>query len=119
MEEELIDSLDPALMDASLVKYLNNNSFIAGNLQMIIKSDEFQAANIILQQRIQHLSFLVHLLCRLEDFDLVFQEYKIVKVNIHKNKARCPHPPSTPPPPLINFFCYQLLLLNRTNRWLC
>ena len=115
MEEELIDSLDPALMDASLVKYLNNNSFIAGNLQMIIKSDEFQAANIILQQRIQHLSFLVHLLCRLEDFDLVFQEYKIVKVNIHINKAKCP--PSTPP--LISFFCYQLLLLNRTNRWLC
>ena len=85
MEEELKEHLDSNLIDVDHLRNLTSHSFIAGYLQLLTKSAEFQEANCVLKQKIKHLSYLVHLLCRFDDFEIVFQEYKIVKVGSWTN----------------------------------
>ena len=56
---------------------------IAAYLQLVIKSQDLKQVHQSFQERLRHLSFLVHLLCRYDDFDSIFQEYKIVQVGDH------------------------------------
>eukprot|EP00092_Neocalanus_flemingeri_P016180 GFUD01017512.1.p1 GENE.GFUD01017512.1~~GFUD01017512.1.p1 ORF type:complete len:584 (+),score=127.38 GFUD01017512.1:160-1911(+) len=53
--------------------------FVAGFLQEIIASSCFKSVIKPLQEQIKHLSFLVHLACRFEDFETVFGHYKVVE----------------------------------------
>ena len=58
--------------------------FVAGFLQQIIASICFKSAAKSLQERIRHLSFLVHLACRFEKFEAVIENYNIVKNDMDK-----------------------------------
>ena len=51
-------------------------SFVAGYTQQIIKMKEFEDIFSIIRQKILHLSYLVHLVCKYENFDSVYEEYK-------------------------------------------
>ena len=64
---------------ASKEKNINFPSFVAGYLQEIIQKEEFQNILQKISEKIKHLSFLVHLMCRYEDFDKVYSEYKSVQ----------------------------------------
>ena len=81
-EPTLADFIDRRLAGMTKKKplRLNGTTFIAAYLQLIIKSQDFKQVHQSFQERLRHLSFLVHLLCRYDDFDSIFQEYKIVQV---------------------------------------
>ena len=81
-EPTLADFIDKRLAGMTKKKplRLNGTTFIAAYLQLIIKSRDFKQVHQSFQERLRHLSFLVHLLCRYDDFDSIFQEYKIVQV---------------------------------------
>jgi len=66
-------------------KTLNHTGFVAGYLQSLMKSQEFPAISQSIQERIRHLSFLVHLMCRYDDFQIVWEEFKIVQADIEDN----------------------------------
>jgi len=53
--------------------------FVAGFLQEIIASAYFKSAVKPLQEKIKHLSFLVHLMCRFEQFETVLEQYNVVE----------------------------------------
>ena len=60
-------------------KKLNFPSFVAGYLQEVISMKEFESVLHQICQKIKHLSFLVHLMCRYEDFDKVYEEFVSVQ----------------------------------------
>ena len=64
---------------ASKEKNINFPSFVAGYLQETIQNKEFEHVLKKISEKIKHLSFLVHLMCRYEDFDKVYSEYKSVQ----------------------------------------
>ena len=84
-EPTLADFIDRRLAGMTKKKplRLNGTTFIAAYLQLVIKSQDFKQVHQSFQERLRHLSFLVHLLCRYDDFDSIFQEYKIVQVGDH------------------------------------
>ena len=65
-------------------KELNFPCFVAGYLQEVIQMEEFENVVKQIKGRIKHLSFLVHLMCRYEDFDKVYSEYKSVQEDLWK-----------------------------------
>ena len=79
----LTDFIDYNLLGSKKKKKLRltSTSFIAGYLQLLIRSSDYKEASQAIKERIRHLSFLVHLFCRYDDFDAVFHEYKIVQVS--------------------------------------
>ena len=80
----LTDFIDYNLLGSKKKKKklrLTSTSFIAGYLQLLIRSNDYKEASQAIKERIRHLSFLVHLFCRYDDFDAVFHEYKIVQVS--------------------------------------
>ena len=81
--ETLTDCIDYNILGSKKKKKLrlNPTSFIAGYLQLLIRSNDYKEASQAIKERVRHLSFLVHLFCRYDDFDAVFHEYKIVQVS--------------------------------------
>ena len=79
----LTDFIDYNILGSKKKKKLRltSTSFIAGYLQLLIRSNDYKEASQAIKERIRHLSFLVHLFCRYDDFDAVFHEYKIVQVS--------------------------------------
>jgi len=61
--------------------------FVAGFLQQIVASSCFKSAIRPLQEQIKHLSFLVHLACRFEQFDTVLDHYKAVEDDLDAELA--------------------------------
>ena len=61
---------------ASKKKMPNFPSFVAGYLQEMIQMKEFENVLKQISEKIKHLSFLVHLMCRYEDFEKVLSEYE-------------------------------------------
>ena len=61
--------------------------FVAGFLQEVVSTGEFRSAEITLQERIKHLSFLVHLACRFDSFDLVLSNYETVEADLESGVA--------------------------------
>jgi len=86
-EPTLADFIDRRLAGMTKKKplRLNGTTFIAAYLQLVIKSQDFKQVHQSFQERLRHLSFLVHLLCRYDDFDSIFQEYKIVQADLEDN----------------------------------
>ena len=82
MEEpsEITDFVDYSIVGNKKKLSLNGTSFVAGYLQVLIKSPGFSDVSRTFQERIRHLSYLVHLLCRYDDFGFMLKEYKIVQV---------------------------------------
>ena len=76
------------LVDTNLAGLAFRNSklspavFVAGFLQEIIQSETFRVALRPLQEKIRHLSFLVHLMVRLEDTELACQEFQLVQADL-------------------------------------
>ena len=76
------------LVDTNLAGLAFRNSklspavFVAGFLQEIIQSETFSALLQPLQEKIRHLSFLVHLMVRLEDTELACQEFGQVQADL-------------------------------------
>ena len=66
----------------SMEKNINLPSFVAGFLQEVINMKEFETVLKHISEKIKHLSFLVHLMCRYEDFDKVYSEYKSVQEDL-------------------------------------
>ena len=81
--ETLTDCIDYNILGSKKKKKLRltPTSFIAGYLQLLIRSSDYKEASQAIKERVRHLSFLVHLFCRYDDFDAVFHEYKIVQVS--------------------------------------
>ena len=63
---------------ASKKKVLDFPSFVAGYLQEMIQMKEFGNVLKQISEKIKHLSFLGHLMCRYEDFEKVLSEYESV-----------------------------------------
>ena len=61
--------------------------FVAGFLQEIVSTGEFREAEVALQERIKHLSFLVHLACRFDSFDLILSNYESVEADLDHGVA--------------------------------
>ena len=61
--------------------------FVAGFLQEIMALPCFKSAVKPLQERIRHLSFLVHLACRFDNFDSVIDHYNVVDKDIETGLA--------------------------------
>ena len=83
----LLDLVD--LVDTNLAGLAFRNStklspavFVAGFLQEIIQSESFRVAVRPLQEKLRHLSFLVHLMVRLEDTELACQEFLLVQADL-------------------------------------
>ena len=88
----LVDLVD--LVDTNLTGLAFRNSklspavFVAGFLQEIIQSESFRAElPLWLQEKLLHLSFLVHLMVRLEDTQLVSQEFQQVQTDLESGAA--------------------------------
>ena len=56
--------------------------FVAGYLQEVIQMKEFENVVKQVKEKIKHLSFLVHLMCRDGDFDKVLSEYSSVQEDL-------------------------------------
>ena len=54
-------------------------SFTAGYLGRLIRTPEFQSTERVVREKVRHLSFLVHLVCRLDDFEAVYREFLSVE----------------------------------------
>ena len=54
-------------------------AFVAGYLQEMMISQEFLTVHQLVKEKVRHLSYLVHLVCRCEDFDIIYEEYKTVQ----------------------------------------
>lgn len=61
--------------------------FVAGFLQEMMSSSCFKSAVKPLQERVKHLSFLVHLACRFDDFNTVVEHYKDVNQDLETGLA--------------------------------
>ena len=94
-------------------------SFTAGYLGRLIRTPEFQSTERVVREKVRHLSFLVHLVCRLDDFEAVYREFLSVeevltieissmlqKLPLRKEtkKGRSPRP-STPSPRRLRRAC--------------
>jgi len=51
------------------------SAFLAGTLREIVLSRDFSSVPKIVQRKISHLSFLFHLMCRFDNFSLVYKHY--------------------------------------------
>ena len=50
-------------------------SFTAGFLAQLTLTPEFQRTEVVIREKVRHLAFLVHLVCRLGDFETVYREF--------------------------------------------
>ena len=55
-------------------------AFLAGIMREIVLSKDFPKVPKVIQRKVSHLSFLLHLLCRFDNFSLVYQHYCQVKI---------------------------------------
>jgi len=63
-------------------------SFVAGYIQRIIHMSEFSTLSYEIQGQISHLSFLVHLVCRNNNFDVIFEEHESIANDIENGFVR-------------------------------
>lgn len=61
---------------------INFPSFVADFLKDVIQMKEFENVLKQIREKITHLSFLVQLMCKYEDFDRVYSEYKSVQEDL-------------------------------------
>jgi len=61
--------------------------FVAGFLQEVASTSQFKAAARDLQERIKHLSFLAHLACRFDRFEVVLGNYRAVEADLETGVA--------------------------------
>ena len=63
-------------------------SFVAGYIQRIIHMREFSTLSYEIQGQVSHLSFLVHLVCRNNNFDVIFEEHESIANDIENGFVR-------------------------------
>ena len=81
--ETIVNYIDTKVAGEEIIyRKLDVPSFVAGFLQQIITDFGFETDFHQLRQKILHLSFLVHLVCRFEDFNKVYEEYKSVQEDL-------------------------------------
>jgi len=78
--EKLMNYIDTKLTGPD-VKYrkIDLAAFVAGYLQDIIKMNGFESVIQPIRQKVLNLSFLVHLVCRFEDFEKVYGEHRLLQ----------------------------------------
>ena len=82
--ETIVNYIDTKVAGKEVIyRKLDLASFLAGFLQQMIKDFGVQTDFLQLKQKILHLSFLAHLVCRFEDFDKVYEEYKSVQEDLN------------------------------------
>ena len=81
MKASITDYIDYEVAGADVrSRKVDLATFVAGYLQKIILSNEFQMTENQVRQKILHLSFLVHLVCRKDcSFDSAYKEYQCVE----------------------------------------
>ena len=85
---ELVDYVDTSLAGDSFRSCkLTVPVFVAGYLQETIQSELFRTALRPLQEKIRHLSFLVHLMVRFEDLELAQAEFQEVQSDLARGVA--------------------------------
>ena len=71
--------IDDSLAGQSYQDNLPLPAFLAGVLREIMLSKDFPEVPKVIQRKVSHLSFLLHLLCRFDNFSLVYEHYCQVK----------------------------------------
>ena len=67
---------------AALSGKIDLKTFVAGYVKRIINTSEFSSLSYEIQGQISHLSFLVHLVCRNNDFDVIYEEHESIHNDI-------------------------------------
>eukprot|EP00090_Calanus_glacialis_P017094 TRINITY_DN26719_c0_g1_i1.p1 TRINITY_DN26719_c0_g1~~TRINITY_DN26719_c0_g1_i1.p1 ORF type:complete len:633 (-),score=152.98 TRINITY_DN26719_c0_g1_i1:65-1963(-) len=84
--------IDPSLAGQSYQEeLLPLPAFLAGTLREIILSSDFPSVPKPVQRKVSHLSFLLHLMCRFDNFPLVYQHYCEVLDDIFMSLASWEH----------------------------
>ena len=82
--KELVHCIDSRIIGDQNINEENIDfkSFIAGYLGQILKTEAFNRSTTEIREQICHLYFLVHLMCKFDDFKLVLKEYSFVQISI-------------------------------------
>ena len=86
---ELLKHIDTNIAGTAVVgAKINLSSFVAGFIQRIINTSEFSTLSYEIQGQISHLSFLVHLVCRNNNFDVIYEEHESIQNDIDNGLVR-------------------------------
>jgi hypothetical protein len=58
--------------------------FMAGSLRRIMLAPEFSRLPRVLKQQLKHLSFLMHLAAKYDNFSLIFKHHSAILEDIHR-----------------------------------
>ena len=82
--KQLVDNIDVKLVGHQNINEENIDfkGFVAGYLGQIVKSEAFKNLTSEIRERVGHIHFLVNLMCRFDDFQLVLKEYTFVQESL-------------------------------------
>jgi len=84
--------IDPSLAGQSYQEeLLTLPAFLAGALREIVLSSDFILLPKVVQRKVSHLSFLLHLMCRFDNFSLVYKHYCQILDDIFMSLASWEH----------------------------
>ena len=80
MRVPITDFIDPDVAGPEVrSRSVDLASFTAGFLGQLTMTPEFQRTEAVVREKVRHLSFLVHLACRLQEFEAVYREFLCVE----------------------------------------
>ena len=80
MRVPITDFIDPDVAGPDVrARAADLASFTAGFLGQLALTPEFARTETVIREKVRHLSFLVHLVCRLQDFEAVYREFLSVE----------------------------------------
>jgi len=86
---EILKHIDTNIAGTAVVSAkINLSSFVAGFIQRIINTSEYSSLSYEIQGQISHLSFLVHLVCRNNNFDVIYEEHESIQNDINQGFVR-------------------------------
>ena len=86
---DLLKHIDTKIAGAAVISAkINLSSFVAGFVQRIINTSEYSTLSYEIQGQISHLSFLVHLVCRNNNFDVIYEEHESIQNDIDNGLVR-------------------------------
>jgi len=89
MTGDLLKHIDTKLAGSAVVETkISLQSFVAGFVQRLINTSEFSSLSYEIQGQITHLSFLVHLVCRNNNFDVIYEEHESIQNDIENGFVR-------------------------------
>ena len=72
------ERFDTTKQDLNIKRNMNLSTFFAEHLTKIMNIQEYEEVSHVIKERIEHLSFLMNLVCDVEDFQHFYREYTTV-----------------------------------------